>query len=75
MKTYTEEYYSQGKRVTHGKGEIYVLGTEGHIPLCSPLAKTNEHNAWNRKREPKASFFILQKKLRGKEGDRERKRK
>lgn len=43
-----------------------MLGTEGHIPLCTPLAKTNEHKAWNRKRKAKA--FLLEKKIEGKRG-------
>lgn len=46
-----------GKWVTHGRGEMYVLGTEGHIPVCTPLTKTNEHKAWKRVSESQKLFY------------------
>lgn len=43
-----------------------MLGTEGHIPLCAPLTKTNEHKAWNRDESQKLFY------CRRNEGKKER---
>lgn len=51
---------------------MYVLGTEGHIPLCTPLTKTNEHKAWSREWEPKA--FLTAEETKGKKWGSERER-
>lgn len=68
-----------GKWVTHCKGEMYVLGTEGHTPLCTNVTKTTEHKAWNRERESQKLFsfcFFTAEETRGKKRrERERKRK
>lgn len=36
---------------------MYVLATEGHMPLCAALTKTNEHKAWSGERGRGESCF------------------
>lgn len=49
-----------------------MLGTEGHIPLCTSLTKTNEHKAWMR---AKVKVFLTALREKEKERERERERK
>lgn len=66
VKTYTEEYYSQENELLMSKGEMYVQGTGGHIPVWTPLTQTNEQKALSRdKREPKKLFYYYRRNKRG----------
>lgn len=66
VKTYTEEYYSQENELLMSKGEMYVRGTGGHIPVWTPLTQTNEQKALSRdKREPKKLFYYYRRNKRG----------
>lgn len=46
-----------------------VLGTKGHLPLCTPLTKTNEHKPWSTAGTPKVVFYCRRNEGEKKRGE------